>query len=281
MMLNIFYIVLAGAIAAFISYLVTKKKLFKQLGKENEELKNSLRNKENEIEFLKKKQTKFWNVISQELKTLFYSFYNSIDLLNTGYDDLRDDEKRQLINNIGRSYDQTLGIINELLEWVKANRRRQDTAPQYINLSLLVEDNLSGLSGKIDKKEIRVEKEIGENIPIYGDKMMINFVINSLLSNAIKFSNRNGIIRISCNKIGNRAELVISDNGVGIPKENFEKLFNLDDILTTSGTENEKGSGLGLMICKDFVEVNNGKLTLNSEFGKGTTVSIILQGTEN
>jgi signal transduction histidine kinase len=281
MLLNIITIIIVGIIAAFVSYIITKKKLCKQLSNESESLRNSIRNKENEIEFLKKKQTKFWNVISRELKTLFYSFYNSIDLLNTGYDQLGDDEKKELIRNIGRSYDQTMGIINELLEWVKANRRRQDTTPQYVNLSLLVEENLTGLNSKIDEKEIRLEKEIGENIPVYGDKMMINFVIQSLLNNAIKFSNNNGIIRISCNKIGDRAELLISDNGIGIPKENLEKLFNLDELVTTPGTGNEKGSGLGLMICRDFVEVNNGKLILNSEFGKGTTVSVTLQGTEN
>lgn len=281
MLLNIITIIIVGIIAAFVSYIITKKKLCKQLSNESESLRNSIRNKENEIEFLKKKQTKFWNVISRELKTLFYSFYNSIDLLNTGFDQLGDDEKKELIRNIGRSYDQTMGIINELLEWVKANRRRQDTTPQYVNLSLLVEENLTGLNSKIDEKEIRLEKEIGENIPVYGDKMMINFVIQSLLNNAIKFSNNNGIIRISCNKIGDRAELLISDNGIGIPKENLEKLFNLDELVTTPGTGNEKGSGLGLMICRDFVEVNNGKLILNSEFGKGTTVSVTLQGTEN
>jgi two-component system, sensor histidine kinase and response regulator len=281
MLLNIVNIIVVGIIAAFVSYIITKKRLFKQLSSESESLRNSIRNKENEIEYLKKKQTKFWNVISRELKTLFYSFYNSIDLLNTGYDQLGDDEKKELIKNIGKSYDQTMGIINELLEWVKANRRRQDTAPQYVNLSLLVEENLSGLNCEIDKKEIRLEKEIGENIPVYGDKMMINFVIKSLLNNSIKFSNKNGIIRISCNKIGDRAELLISDNGIGIPKENLEKLFNLDELITTPGTGNEKGSGLGLMICRDFVEVNNGKLILNSEYGKGTTVSVTLQGTEN
>ncbi len=281
MELNIIYTIFITIAAIALTYLFAKKKFVKQNENTLTELKNEVATKKNELEYLKEKQTKFWNVISNQLRTLFYSFYNSIDLLNNGYDDLSVEEKKELIANIGKSYDQSLGIINELLEWVKANRRRQNSTPEYINLSLLLNENLSHLNSKLDEKNITIDKVIGENIPIYGDKMMIDFVIKSILGNAIKFSYRDGIIRVECSKIGNRAELTISDSGIGIPKENLEKLFKLDEIISTVGTGNEKGSGLGLIICKDFLELNNGKLTMHSEFGRGTTVSIVLLGTDN
>ncbi len=281
MELNIIYTIIITIAAIALTYLYANKKLSKQYEKINTELKNGIATKKSELEYLKEKQTKFWNVISNQLRTLFYSFYNSIDLLNTGYDELSVEEKKELIANIGKSYDQSLGIINELLEWVKANRRRQNSTPEYINLSLLLSENLSFLNSKLDEKNITVDKIIGENIPIYCDKMMIDFVIKSILGNAIKFSHRDGVIRVECNKVGNRAELIISDSGVGIPKENLEKLFKLDEIISTVGTGNEKGSGLGLIICKDFLELNNGKLSINSVFGRGTTVTIVLQGTDN
>jgi signal transduction histidine kinase len=168
-----------------------------------------------------------------------------------------------------------------LLEWVKANRRRQNSTPEYINLSSLLNDNISFLNSRINEKNLTVDKKIGENIPIRCDKMMIDFVIKSILGNAIKFSHKESIIRIECSKVGNRAEMIISDSGIGIPKENLEKLFKLDEIISTAGTANEKGSGLGLIICRDFLELNNGKLSINSEFGKGTTVTVVLEGTDN
>lgn len=281
MEINLIIALLITVTVAVITFVITKQKISKQLQEQIVKLKAEVESKTNEIDFLKQKQTKFWNVVSHELKSLFYSFYNSIELLNTGYDQLSDGDKRELIQKIGRTYDQTLGIINELLEWVKANRRTQNSTPEFVNLSHILNENIAALKNKFEEKELSIEVEAGENIPVYCDKMMINFVIKSLLSNAIKFSHRKNSVNITCNKIGNKAEIVIADNGIGIPKENLEKLFSLDEIITTSGTENEKGSGLGLIVCKDFVELNNGKLQVNSEFGKGTKVTVTLQGTEN
>lgn len=279
--INLIIALFITTVAAVITFIITKQIISMRNTEKIDKLENEIKSKTNEIDFLKQKQTKFWNVVSHELKSLFYSFYNSIELLNTGYDQLSDEDKRELIKKIGRTYDQTLGIINELLEWVKANRRTQNSTPEFVNLSIILNENISAMKNKFEEKELIIDLEAGENIPVYCDKMMINFVIKSLLSNAIKFSHRKNSVRITCNKIGNKAEIVIADNGIGIPKENLEKLFSLDEIITTAGTENEKGSGLGLIVCKDFVEVNNGKLQVNSEFGKGTKVTVTLQGTEN
>lgn len=281
MELNIIYTILIVIAAVSATFLITKKKISKEYSDSSEKYQKEIALKKAELEYLKEKQTKFWDVISNQLRKLFYSFYNSIDLLNNGYDELTVEEKKELIANIGKSYDQSLGIINELLEWVKANRRRQNSTPEYINLSSLLNDNISFLNSRINEKNLTVDKKIGENIPIRCDKMMIDFVIKSILGNAIKFSHKESIIRIECSKVGNRAEMIISDSGIGIPKENLEKLFKLDEIISTAGTANEKGSGLGLIICRDFLELNNGKLSINSEFGKGTTVTVVLEGTDN
>jgi len=281
MELNIIYTILIVFAAVSATFIITKKKISKEYSDSFEKYQKEIALKKAELEYLKEKQTKFWDVISNQLRKLFYSFYNSIDLLNNGYDELTVEEKKELIASIGKSYDQSLGIINELLEWVKANRRRQNSTPEYINLSSLLNDNISFLNSRINEKNLTVDKKIGENIPIRCDKMMIDFVIKSILGNAIKFSHKESIIRIECSKVGNRAEMIISDSGIGIPKENLEKLFKLDEIISTAGTANEKGSGLGLIICRDFLELNNGKLSINSEFGKGTTVTVVLEGTDN
>jgi len=277
-----FILVISAVIAATaVLSLFIFKKISNRYKETNDLLKKELAAKTEELVYLKQKQTKFWDVISHEIRFLFYSFYNAIELLNTEYDNLNGDTKKELINNISKSYDQTLGIINELMEWVKANRNRQNSTPEYVNLSHLVEENITFLKSKLNAKNLTVEKNMGENIPVYCDKMMIDFVIKGILGNAIKFSHRNSTINISCNKVGQRAELIITDEGIGIPKENLDMLFNLDEIISTVGTEKEKGSGLGLIVCKDFVNLNNGKLTIRSEFGKGTSVSVVLLGTDN
>ena len=143
-------------------------------------------------------------------------------------------------------------------------------------LSVSVEDYLGQHWIQIDVahyKEIEISSEIKKNTIVYGDKEMISTVIRNLLSNAIKFTNRKGKITISAKEHNKIVTVSIADTGIGISDDEIKNLFNAGIIHKNQGTENEKGTGLGLILCKEFIERNNGKLTIKSNVNKGSIFS--------
>ena len=125
-------------------------------------------------------------------------------------------------------------------------------------------------------KNIILSSSFSENLTFLADKNMIITILRNLISNAIKFTNNNGKVEIRTRKKKKQIEFSVSDNGIGITKENLDKLFRIDVSLSTRGTQNEKGSGLGLFLCKDFVEKHNGKICVESEQGKGSIFKFTL-----
>ena len=278
--MNILYTVLIAIIASAVSFYITKKKVLKYYKERNLFLEREIEIKTKEIEYIKLKHIKFWNVITHELKNVFYRFYNSIDLLNVEYDEFNEEEKKMLIQTISKSYNYTLDVINELMEWTKVNLHTQNSTPEYFNLKGLIEETLKSMSEKFALKEIEIIQDINDNLPVYSDRMMLGFVIKNILSNSLKFSYRKGRVNISCINTGGKIELKISDNGMGMSKESLNRLFNIEEIFSSEGTEKEKGAGIGLIISRDFIELNNGGIQLKSEREKGTTVIITLPNSD-
>ena len=270
------YIIIVSALVCASTYYFTKRKVSEKILIEHSEMKQALAHKDKELNYLVHEQNKFWSVITHELKNVFYSFYNSIDLLNTEYEILSEDERKTLVQNIGNSYNYTLSVINDLMEWSKVNRQVQKLSFETFNLRVLVDELLLNMNDNFSFKEIEVIKEMPDDVYVYADRMMIAFIIKNIFQNSIKFSNRKGIVNISSSEDKNSVKIIVRDNGVGISKENLERLFNLEEIFSTHGTEKEKGTGLGLLICKEFTELNNGQIFLESEEGQYTSVRISL-----
>ena len=269
---NFIFIVLI----TFTIYYLIKRKVMKDYIASYSQLKSELEKKTVEIKQMLNKQNKFWSVITHELKNVFYSFYNSIDLLNSEYDQLTEEERKILAQNIGNSYNYTITVINDLMEWSKVNRQLQKPSFESFNLRVVVDEIIAGLEDKLSGKELKVIKKTEDNLYIYADRMMIGYVVKNVLNNAIKFSNLKGEIKVTSTKKTNSVSLYLEDNGVGISRENLSRIFNIDEIFSTPGTNKEKGTGLGLMICMDFVELNNGTIKVESEEGKYTRVIISL-----
>ena len=151
---------------------------------------------------------------------------------------------------------------------------------ENVALSSFVNNTLSLIEGNAAKKKIALQNDIDTRLFFKGDRNMINSVILNLITNSIKFTQRNGQIKIAADENENSITVMVMDNGIGISKPNIEKLFRIDEHFTTSGTSNELGTGLGLILCKELIEKNNGKIWVKSEEGVGTTFFFTLPKAE-
>jgi signal transduction histidine kinase len=148
--------------------------------------------------------------------------------------------------------------------------------PKPVDIVSLIHQNIELVQSKVDSKNITLSLHLPETLRVLADENMIHTVFRNLLSNAVKFTHQGGEIKIHLNADETTCTLKISDNGVGISKENIEKLFRIDKHVTTPGTENEKGSGLGLILSKEFVERNGGSISVESQLEKGSVFTVTL-----
>jgi signal transduction histidine kinase len=143
-------------------------------------------------------------------------------------------------------------------------------------LSELINEEFSILNEMALGKSIELKSLLDNRLIITADKNMIKTIIRNLISNAIKFTRKNGKVSVSASVINSYVEISVTDSGIGMTKETMSKLFRLDGNLSTRGTENEKGTGLGLFLCKEFVEKHGGRIWVESEYGKGSTFKFVL-----
>mgnify|MGYP001561139863 FL=1 len=161
-------------------------------------------------------------------------------------------------------------LLQNLLLWSRAQTGRIEFNPLKIDLQKIVSDNIELLRPSAERKQIKIISDTPPNTFIFADEDMLNTIIRNLLTNALKFTNKNGLIEINCFQRPENIEICISDTGVGMSDKVKANLFRLDVSQTTFGTENEAGTGLGLILCKEFVEKHGHKICVESEVGKGS-----------
>jgi signal transduction histidine kinase len=145
-----------------------------------------------------------------------------------------------------------------------------------INLSEIVKDEFIMVDEMATGKNIELKSFIPETLTFVADKNMIRTILRNLITNAVKFTHKNGQVQVNAINYNDNIEISVSDNGIGMSKETIAKLFRIDANLSTRGTENEKGTGLGLFLCKEFAEKHNGNIWVESEEGKGSTFKFLL-----
>jgi signal transduction histidine kinase len=177
---------------------------------------------------------------------------------------------------INTSAVQTMRLLENLLEWANSQRGKISFTPVPLDLHELLDEEFSVLSELASGKNIELKNSIKNNMTIMADKNMIKTILRNLISNAIKFTHKNGRVEVMAAVDTKEVEISVQDNGIGMSKETMAKLFRLDGNLSTRGTENEKGTGLGLFLCKEFVEKHGGKIWVESEQGKGSIFKIVL-----
>lgn len=231
---------------------------------------------ENEKNLIKLNTTKdrFFSIIAHDLKNPFNSLMGLLDILIDEYDDITDDTKKEYLSVLNRSSNDLFGLLTNLLEWSRTQTSSIEFNPVMTDLSDLVTNEIKLLEAQAIKKVINIEFNLSNKLMIMVDKNMMSTVVRNILSNSIKFTSIGGNIAISLQEIDNHIRISIKDDGVGISEENQQKLFKISEKISSIGTANETGTGLGLILCKEFIDKHNGCLFVVSKKGKGSIFNI-------
>ncbi|MFO7811044.1 MAG: tetratricopeptide repeat protein [Candidatus Delongbacteria bacterium] len=238
-----------------------------ELAKINKELKRS------RSELLRSNFSKdrFFNIIAHDLKNPFSILYTTSELLYEYYSDLNEKKQREYINTINLSTKHLLKLVENLLEWSRSQSGLKQFNPQRFNFSESLNNCIELLNPNLQIKDIKLHTMIRPDLFIHADKNMIKTVVRNYMTNAIKFTNTGGNISIKAKTERGKFFFYVSDDGVGVRKKDIPKLFVIDKHFVTNGTSNEKGTGLGLLLCKEFVEKHDGEVYVESRFKKGST----------
>ena len=224
-----------------------------------------------ELKELNASKDKFFSIIAHDLKNPFSTIIGFSEILKEDLGSQPDGRPKEFSKMIHASAVQTFRLLENLLEWANSQRGKVIFKPQNIKLSDLLNEELFSLNETATVKNIEITSVVPENLTIFADKNMIKTILRNLVSNAIKFTHRNGKVAIKVSVDNSSAEVEVSDNGIGMTSDTISKLFRIDANLSTLGTEKEKGTGLGLFLCKEFVEKHGGKIWVRSESGTGTS----------
>jgi len=229
-----------------------------------------------EIKEINETKNKILSIISHDLRTPIGNIASFVDMILSDYDYYDTQKIKEYLDIIKLSTDSCYYLIDNLLKWGLLQKKQLEPKLKSVNLKNLVYEMVLFFSSSADKKNITLISEIHNDINLFADEEMTKTIIRNLTSNAIKFTKKYGEIKISASIKKDFVEISVLDNGVGINQEHLSKIFNKNEFLSTYGTENEKGSGLGLILCRDFTEKNGGRIWVESEPGKGSNFKFTL-----
>lgn len=235
-----------------------------------------LETKVEELNALNETKDHFFSILAHDLKNPVFSLTEIADFIRDNFQKIDKRELRDYINGLHQSSQSVYELLVSLLNWSRTQMKNLQPAPVIVPLSGLVEKNKCLLQPQSGKKCIRIHSTVDSTHCVFADYDMIDAVIRNLMSNAIKFTDYNGEIRIDSTETNNTIVLSVTDNGTGMRPDQLERLFRIDKRSITAGTAGEKGTGLGLVISKEFVESNRGTISAESTPGKGSKFSVRL-----
>lgn len=219
---------------------------------------------------------KLFSIIAHDLKNPLHSIFGLTDHLISDFKSTDDETKISLLSKIDSSGKQILKLLENLLTWSRSQSGSIDFSPSHHFLKKIVDEALSVLEETAAKKQITISNNINPQVSVYCDSEMIKTVIRNLVSNAIKFTNPEGLVSIDIEELGKSWKIIVKDNGVGMSEEKVKSLFKIDKVSSTYGTQREVGTGLGLILCKDFIDMHKGRIEVESKPEIGTTISVTL-----
>lgn len=231
-----------------------------------------------ELTELNQVKNKLFSVIAHDLKTPMYAMRNLF--YNMQRYNLSAEEIKDMMPGIATEMTYTTSLMENLLQWAKTQMKHASVKPEVLDVQSMVDDVVQLLKLQADNKQVYLESMLEQPFYCYADKEMVNLVLRNLLSNAIKFTPEHGKVYIGAVQNGRQVEVFVQDTGIGISHENIHQLFG-DNYYSTRGTNHETGTGLGLKLCKEFLEKNGGNITVQSERGKGSTFTFTLPRYEN
>ncbi len=238
--------------------------------------------KQSEIELLQLNMDKdrFISILGHDLKSPILTLLSFSELLAEHIQDYDRSEIQSILTEMMRSTKNTFNLLEDILTWTKAQSGRIPYNPKKVLLADIFENTIGVLKQNATAKNLTISNQFTESLTVFADIDMLRTILRNLLSNAIKFTNKGGEINIRTEETPAFVCISVSDNGIGIAPENLAKLFNMTEIFSTQGTAREKGTGLGLLLCQEFVEKHGGRIWAESEEGKGSIFNFTLPSTQ-
>ncbi len=235
-----------------------------------ERQRDELDKQKKELEELNATKDKFFTIIAHDLKNPFNTVIGLSELLIKRYDTYDSNKIKEFIRQINKFSNNAYNLLEDLLKWAKSQTGRMEVKPEKVEVFELAIENMNLFQEKAEKKGVKINANVKMGLFAYIDKNMICTVLRNLISNSVKFTNSGDIINIEAKSINEHIEIMVTDTGIGVPEENLKKIFKIDSHISTQGTADEIGTGLGLIISREFVEKNGGTINVKSKEGNGT-----------
>lgn len=223
-----------------------------------------------ELEKLNSEKNKFFSIIAHDLRSPFNAIIGLSELLVNEIDEKSYENAQEYSSVILQTARKSVALLNNLMEWAQLKTGKIEYNPEYFNIVALVKETTSLYKEIAKKKSITIEEILPHFLSLYADKAMISSILRNFISNAIKFTMPGGKVVVTVEEKSKEIIFSVKDTGVGISKERFDNIFKIDHMYSTIGTDNEKGTGMGLTLCKDFVEMHSGKIWVESEENNGS-----------
>lgn len=265
--------ILLLVLAVFVHRYLVRQKTNKLLLQQNEVIKEAnrrLKDSENHLLSLNATKDKFFSIISHDLKNPFTSLMSISEMLTENYDTYDKEDRKTCVNRMHHSIKQIYTLLENLLTWSRSQRGKISFEAQYFDLAAMINENINLYRLQAEKKDLSLDYKGPDKLIAYANRNSINTVIRNLLGNAVKFTHNKGCVEVSLIEENSGLKIFVKDSGVGMSEETIKKLFLIDQKINTEGTHGEKGTGLGLIICKEFIEKNGGDINVNSKPDKGS-----------
>ncbi|MFA5328681.1 MAG: two-component regulator propeller domain-containing protein [Prolixibacteraceae bacterium] len=233
----------------------------------------TLTERNDQLKDLNSTRDKLFSIISHDLRSPFNTILGFEELLLDNYSELSDEERKDMISQLYKTSNQTYDLVENMLNWARIQTRNIKYAPKKFDLYEFFERKFDLYQKIAENKGITLQNSLAKKLIVYADANFLETILRNLINNAIKFTPTGGNIRISSEPGENSVIISVADSGVGMTQNQIDSLFYIDKNKSTSGTNGENGSGLGLILCKEFVEEYNGTIAVKSEPGKGSTFS--------
>lgn len=258
----------------------------KELASLNASLEEKVIQRTRELELANATKDKFFSIIGHDLKGSFNTLIGFSEILIEDFEELDNEGKLKFLNRIRQLSENAYKLLQNLLDWARIQTGRINYEPEYFDLEELASDILEMQQHHAQSKKINIKSEIPKDTYVYADKNMVHTVVRNLFSNSLKFTHEGGEVKLTCNGSqlnGGRVDVSIADTGIGMSNDKINKLFKISEKVKTYGTAQEEGTGIGLILCKEFVEKNNGDLRVESRQGVGSkfTFSLHTKGIPN
>jgi len=271
--------VVKGILKALVGRLRDMNIVEEQLALQNQEIllqKEELEKQKKELIELNTSKDKFFSIIAHDLRSPITTLISLSEMLRTDMDLLTPELQKEILTNLYDLSKDYLKLLDNLLQWARMQTGRLKAEPEKFPVDTVIREVVNFFQVYARDKLITLEIKDPVDAMVFADKNMLKTVLRNLISNAIKYTAPDGLVTVEVAQRDITVEIIIRDNGVGIEPSMLEQIFRLDKAHTTRGTANEIGSGLGLILCKEFVEKNGGTLQVESERGKGSTFRFTL-----